>query len=131
MMSVFQDMDKGVRRDGAGRFVPGSPGGPGRPSGSQNKRSRIDQRLLKVLDDLGGDQYLLGWARAHPTDFIKLLVRTAPTRLRRTAPEPQEPTLDLATVVRELHDQEFEKAQRTDVKPAPGLPDPEALGESG
>jgi hypothetical protein len=61
----MSDSEDSYQRDDKGRFVPGTPPGPGRPKGS--KSFSLKTALLKVIEDNGNDE----------DDYSKLLMLLA------------------------------------------------------
>lgn len=51
----------------------------GRPKGATNKlTSKIRNSLIKVYDELGGDEGMKQWAEKNPAKFYELYIKTAP-----------------------------------------------------
>lgn len=65
-------------------FQPGQSGNPaGRPVGSKNRATlAVKDAFEAVFHDLQtGDQSLLCWAQANPTDFYKLASKLIPSEI--------------------------------------------------
>lgn len=60
----------------------GTPG-PGRPKGSQNKVTKaVKEAFEAAFNDLQtGENNLVAWAEANPTDFYKLASKLIPSEL--------------------------------------------------
>lgn len=53
--------------------------GKGRPKGSLNKTTKaFKEAVLKVYQDIGGDEHFAKWARDNPTEFYKICARMIP-----------------------------------------------------
>jgi len=54
----------------------------GRPIGSHSKFGESFKNcVLRVYQDIGGDQHFAQWARENSTDFYKICARLIPTEL--------------------------------------------------
>ena len=63
-------------RNSIGRFVEGSSGNPnGRPVGSKNKFTTLKNAFIETLEELGGVDNLVEWARANQTEFYWMVER--------------------------------------------------------
>lgn len=57
------------KMDSNGKFVPGHPGGPGRPKGVPNKTTGLAKAVIaEAADRLGGADRLVEWARESPSN---------------------------------------------------------------
>ncbi len=57
------------KMDSNGKFVPGHPGGPGRPKGVPNKTTGLAKAVIaEAADRLGGADRLVEWARENPSN---------------------------------------------------------------
>lgn len=53
--------------------------GKGRPKGSVNKTTKaFKEAVLKVYQDIGGDEFFAEWAKENPTEFYKICSRLIP-----------------------------------------------------
>ena len=73
-------------RDEQGRFVPGWPGGPGRPKGTPEQSTtegrRIKAAILASWDEVDGPSILRQLAHEAPTEYLRLILRCLPRDVR-------------------------------------------------
>lgn len=51
----------------------------GRPKGSPNKTSKdTRQTILNTFTKLGGEKFMLEWAKQEPTEFMKIYAKLLP-----------------------------------------------------
>jgi hypothetical protein len=71
-------------------FTPGGRPGPGRPKGSVNKATQAMREAVEaVFKDLQEEEtegkgrypHLFVWARAHPTEFYRIMARLMPVHV--------------------------------------------------
>ena len=78
-----------------GLFMPGNPGGPGRPKGSKNKFTTVKEMVIQVLEDLGGADWIYQFAQQHPRDFLKLIDKLLPESLEVAGPNGTSVSVDV------------------------------------
>ncbi len=62
--------------------------GPGRPKGSQNKRTLAAKAALEsAFQKLGGAKALAAWAEANPTDFYRIWSKLVPQPREVSGPD--------------------------------------------
>jgi len=72
-------------RDARGRFLPGNPGGPGRPRGSRNRITVLLDAFARAVDQDGGEAFIVEFARRHPVRFQRIVAQVVPGSIAVTA----------------------------------------------
>lgn len=91
--SEMPGADAPAGREFAPRFTRGGLPGPGRPKGSRNRTTMaMRDAFTAVFHDLqashrgkGSHSHLLAWAKAHPTEFYRIVARQMPLEVEARA----------------------------------------------
>ncbi len=89
-------------RDNAGRFAQGNAGGPGRPSGQENRTTidlrEIRRRVVASWERVGGDDLLDRIARENPREYLKLVLALLPRETPSQEGRAQERAVNIVMV---------------------------------
>jgi hypothetical protein len=76
---------------------PNIPPGPGRPKGSKNKFTKLQDQILAALEKSGGIQYFQKQSMAEPAAYLALIGKLLPKQMEVSGK-------DGGPVVVEVHD---------------------------